>query len=125
MSSITYEVTVDQYGTEWKLDGKLHRENGPALEYANGDKVWLINDERHREDGPAFEGHIGDKSWWINGELHREDGPAIEWANGVKSWYLNDEEMTEEEHQAWTQPAVEMTVAQIEQLLGKKLKVVK
>ncbi|MDP2696082.1 MAG: hypothetical protein Q8O87_02405, partial [bacterium] len=28
---------------EWRLDGKLHREDGPALEFANGTKSWYIN----------------------------------------------------------------------------------
>lgn len=34
--------------------------------------------ERHREDGPAVEYADGSKYWYQNGELHREDGPAIE-----------------------------------------------
>ena len=44
----------------------------------------------HREDGPAIEYASGYKAWYINGERHREDGPAIEWASGNKGWYLND-----------------------------------
>ena len=28
---------------EWYLNGKLHREDGPAVEYANGTKHWLLN----------------------------------------------------------------------------------
>ena len=27
----------------WYLNGKLHREDGPAIEYANGSKEWLVN----------------------------------------------------------------------------------
>jgi len=38
----------------------------------------------HREDGPAIEWADGSKEWWINEKLHREDGPAIEWADGTK-----------------------------------------
>jgi len=44
--------------------GKLHREDGPAVEYADGSKEW----------------------WWA-GELHREDGPAVEYADDRKEWY--------------------------------------
>ena len=102
MSSITYQVTINEYGTMWRLDGKLHRENGPAIENVDGCK-----------------------SWWIRGDFHRENGPAIEWANGTKSWYLNGVGMTEDQYRAQTQPAIEMTVAEIEQLLGKRIKVVK
>ena len=51
----------------------------------------------HREDGPAIEWANGDKSWFLNGNRHREDGPAIEYANGDKSWYLDGKQITEQE----------------------------
>ena len=75
---------------------KLHREDGPAIEYADGFKYWYLNGKRHREDGPAAEYIDGSKEWYRNGELHREDGPAIEYADGSKSWYLNSIPLTEE-----------------------------
>ena len=60
----------------------LHREDGPAIEYVDGDKYWYINDELHREGGPAVEHANGYKEWYINGKRHREDGPAVEYSNG-------------------------------------------
>jgi len=70
-----YEVVTNEYGTiRYYLNGELHREDGPAVEYANGDKFWIIN-----------------------GELHREDGPAIEYASGSKEWFINGNELTEQE----------------------------
>ena len=64
----TYTVKIDEYGIKrWYLGRKRHREDGPAIEYANGDKFWFINDKLHREDGPAFESANGDKAWYING----------------------------------------------------------
>ena len=62
------------------------------------DRIEYYNDkgEIHRLDGPAVEFDNGDKEWWINGSRHRLDGPAIEWSNGYKSWYLNGEGYTEE-----------------------------
>ena len=36
--------------------------------YDNGDKWWYLNGKRHREDGPAFEGADGSKYWYLNGE---------------------------------------------------------
>jgi hypothetical protein len=66
----------------------------------------------------------GDKYWYLNGERHREGGPAIEGANGTKYWYLNSEKLTEEEFNERMAPTVEMTVAQISEALGKKVKVV-
>jgi hypothetical protein len=74
----------------WYLNGKLHREDGPAVEYPNGTKEWWLNGFRHRGSGPAIEGKFGDLSWYKHGQLHREDGPAVEWANDSgKSWFLN------------------------------------
>jgi hypothetical protein len=61
------------------------------MEWANGDKQWYLNGKLHREDGPAYEWANGDKEWLLNGKSHREDGPAYEYANGDKWWYLNDE----------------------------------
>ena len=78
----------------------LHREDGPAIEYTDGDKEWWLNGYRHREDGPAIERADGDKAWYLNGKLHREDGPAVEYADGVKDWYLNNIQLTEEEFKA-------------------------
>ena len=109
-------MMVNEFSTKtWRINGKYHREDGPAIEWANGDKEWYLHDKLHREDGPAFEGASGfkawylhdmwhreggpaveyadgTKEWYLNGKLHREDGPAFEWANGYKAWFLNDEE---------------------------------
>ena len=101
-----YYVIVDEESTtRWYKDAKckvLHRENGPAIEWANGSK-----------------------SWWQNGQRHRTDGPAVVYANGSKAWYINNKEMTEDEFLAATQPAVELTVADIEKLLGKRVKIIR
>ena len=93
--------------------------------YENGTKSWYLNGKRHREDGPAVERANGDKMWCLNGELHREDGPACEYANGDKKWYLNGKEVTEEEHRRLTSKAKELTVQEISDLLGYEVKVVK
>ena len=73
---LKYRIEVSEYGTRiyYNSAGQLHRENGPAVERANGTKEWAQN-----------------------GQRHRIDGPAIEWASGRKNWYINDVEMTEAE----------------------------
>jgi hypothetical protein len=73
----------------WRLNGKLHRVDGPAWEGANGLKQWCLNGKRHRTDGPAWEGADGGKEWFLNDKRHRVDGPAIEDADGTKQWFLN------------------------------------
>jgi hypothetical protein len=88
------ECKTNSYGTKrWFLNGSLHREDGPAIEYADGDKSWFLNNKLHRKDGPASEFANGTKQWFLNGKLHREDGPAIEWTSGSKEWFLNNEEV--------------------------------
>ena len=60
-------------------EGKLHREDGPALIWGNGSS----------------------QAWYQNGILHREDGPAIIYADGVQEWYLNGKKITLEEYTQW------------------------
>lgn len=51
---------------------------------------YILNGELHNEDGPALEYLKGDRLWYNKGLLHREDGPAIEFADGREAWYLKD-----------------------------------
>jgi hypothetical protein len=118
---IEYNVKVWHDGTKkWYLNGKLHREDGPACEYSNGDKEWCLNGELHREDGPAVELGNGNKTWWLNGKRHREEGPAIEYPNGYKEWYLNGDLLTEKEHQDQTQTCTNKVI----EIDGKQYKLV-
>jgi hypothetical protein len=75
-------------GKEWHLNGILHREDGPAATGVAAN-LWYLNDLLHREDGPAVEGSNGDKEWYSKGMLHRTDGPAIEYMSGVIEWWLD------------------------------------
>lgn len=52
---------------EWRLNGKLHRIGGPAMEWANGSKWWWELDKLHRIGGPAVEWADGSKEWWERG----------------------------------------------------------
>jgi hypothetical protein len=54
-----------------------------------GSREWYLNDQLHREDGPAIEYAPGSREWFLNGHLHREGGPAVEWENGNRTWYLD------------------------------------
>ena len=92
--------------------------------YSNGDKYWRLNGKRHREDGPAIECADGGKSWYLNGKRHREDGPAIEWSTGTKYWYLNGMRITEDQFNKAMNPTKELTISEIEAMLGHKIKVV-
>jgi hypothetical protein len=67
----------------------------------------------------------GDKFWHLNGLRHRLDGPAVVWISGSKAWFLNGEHLTEEEFNERMAPTIEMTMAEINEALGKNVKVVK
>ena len=83
---------------EWWVNGKRHREDGPAIESNDGSKFWYVNDKRHRLDGPAWEHCNGTKFWFVDDKLHRLDGPAIEVHDGSKEWHINGNKITELEH---------------------------
>ena len=118
---IEYNVKVWPNGLkEWCLNGKHHREDGPAIEKANGNKQWYLNGKLHREDGPAIECSSGDKMWFLEGKFHREDGPAVEHADGEKWWFLNDERLTEKEHREQTQGCASKVI----EIDGKQYKLV-
>ena len=118
---------VDGYKV-WYLNGQPHREDGPAIEHGNGAKNWYKHGKRHREDGPAYEGVDGTKYWIVNGLFHREDGPAMEYKDGRKSWYLNNKNLTEQEFLKQTAKEIILTMDEIAAKFGievSKLKIAK
>ena len=82
------QITKLHYGTEYRVEDKLHRENGSAMEDHKGGKAWFIDGKLHRTDGPAVE-TSGTKEWFIHGKRHRVDGPAVEWSSGYKAWFID------------------------------------
>jgi hypothetical protein len=72
---------------EWRVEGKLHREEEPAVEYAEGGGEWWVHGVNHREDGPAAVFPDGSWAWYKNGRLHRLDGPALWEPGGRVAWY--------------------------------------
>ena len=76
------------------IHGLPHREDGPAVETADGGKKYYIHGQRHREDGPAVDLPSGYKAYYIHGQYHRLDGPAVEYVNGDTEYWLNDKQVT-------------------------------
>ena len=69
---IEYTVKVYDDRTEWFLNGKYHREDGPAVECVDGHKAWFLNGKCHRKDGPAIERADGSKEWWLDDIYYSE-----------------------------------------------------
>lgn len=105
-------VDADQV-VHYHRDGKLHRTDGPAVEYLDGGveywrngllqrtdgpalsgegvELWYLNGMRHRDDGPAATDRLG-QSWYRLGHLHRDgDQPAVITASGERQWWFNGE----------------------------------
>jgi len=97
-----YTVKVDDIGTKhWYQNNKLHRVDGPAIEYADGTKFW-----------------------YVDGKCHRTDGPAIECASGTKSWYLDGKYLTRAQWLEAVKPKVASCVGKIVEVDGVKYRLV-
>ena len=72
--SLKYRVEVDEYGVSYYYNhaGQLHRVEGPAIIYTNGDKSCWLNGYRHRIGGPAVVWH-GSVEWWLYGVQYTEE----------------------------------------------------
>jgi antitoxin component YwqK of YwqJK toxin-antitoxin module len=105
---ITYYSSGNKSYEGWYINGKYHREDGPAYQqwYENGKinyEEWLLNNNRHREDGPAVQWWYGNgnkrlEEWYLNGKRHRENGPAyIEHINDktIKKYYKHGKDITD------------------------------
>lgn len=79
------------------VDGFYHREDGPAIERADGFKEWRLKGKLHRVDGPASLSPNGKyEIWALNGKYHREYYPAISTSDNPpgywqKEWWLDGE----------------------------------
>ena len=84
------KMTITENGTkQWRNEnGELHRTDGSAVIWEDGEKWWCQNGKIHREDGPAIILPSGSEMWYQNGQLHREDGPAVIWSDGEKEWWI-------------------------------------
>jgi len=124
-------IHIDEYGNKrYYKDRKmtiLHRlGGGPAVEYADGGKAWYVDGQLHRLDGrPAIEGAKGYKLWYVNGRLHRLDGPAVQYTNGHKAWYVDGQRLSEEQFNALTAPALELTLEDVAAKFGVDVNKVK
>jgi len=98
--ALTTKVTgsrVNGAFKSWKVNGKFHRDDGPACMYGisinnpNGiDHCYYKHGKYHKDDGPAIIYGISNKNpngnyhyYYQHGIRHRDDGPAI--INGIST----------------------------------------
>lgn len=114
-----YTCKVSKNKVCWRLNGWLHRADGPAKEYSRGNE-WYWNGMLHREGGPAVikycvigsiglrtvhcslssgcynennPNHCIMQTWCRYDMLHREDGPAVV-CKHRSLWYINGKQIT-------------------------------
>lgn len=73
-------------------------------------ETWRLNGRRHRTDGPALitywpDGTVGYERWRQHGQLHRLDGPAItlyqpDGTVEFEQWWFQGRLLTKEQHTA-------------------------
>lgn len=75
-----------------KKNGKYEKDDGI---------YWYVNGKLHREDGPAIEWKDGSQGWFVEGKCHCETGPAIQNADGKNQWFIHNISISEEDYQVW------------------------
>jgi len=75
-----YKIYGDGF-VAWCKDGTYfyHKNDGPAVEYADGTKYWYQDGLRHRLDGPAVERVDGTKSYYLNGRYYPDISTDEKW----------------------------------------------
>ena len=80
----------DSKAAYYNLDGTYKDKTGIIQSFVNG--------KLHKSNGPAVEWPDGSSAWYINGKLHIIDGAAYETDSGYKSWYIDGNSVTHLEH---------------------------
>ena len=90
-------IDKDEFKIYYKLDGKYHRTDGPAMIDNGGTEEWLVNGKYHRLDGPAVIRKYYCNWWYKNEILHRLDGPAVEYVKEdmkkYNEWWVDGKEI--------------------------------
>ena len=65
---------------EWYLNGDLHREDGPAVEYASGEKQWWLNNEF------LFRLLLESQPFTLLEESEDNSEIKVDTPNGIETW---------------------------------------
>lgn len=93
-----HEVIADIL-IEDSLEMQRLYEASTCTEYPDGTRIWRLDKDNmmHRVGGPAVEYANGTKVWMVNGRIHRTDGPAIITYDGLSEWYEHGRQLSIEE----------------------------
>lgn len=80
---------------EYYFNNELHHQTHPAI-ISSGSNQWWNHGEKHRENLPAVNFADGTREWWYHGLRHRNEGPAVENPDGKNQWWLYGKKMSEQ-----------------------------
>jgi hypothetical protein len=82
---------------------EYQNKNGQLIrKWSDGSQEWRLNGALHRLDGPAYKDADGTELYCLHGRPHRLKGPAIIWYDGLKQWKLYGKDMPQKLHYALT-----------------------
>jgi hypothetical protein len=67
----------------------------PTRVNVDGSMEWTVNGKRHRENGPAIVRPNGAREYWLNGHMHRVEAPAYFGPYGATRWMIKSVDITE------------------------------
>lgn len=77
------QINIDQ-------DSRIPNDFTGMATYPSGTKKYFKDGKLHREDGPAIEWSTGGESWYVNGLKHRNDGPSFKNTNDtIRHWHMD------------------------------------
>jgi hypothetical protein len=71
------KCVTSEWRTIYTVDKLRHREDGPAVIWADGMQLWYQKDKLHRLDGPAVIHADGGQEYYINNIQQWVDFPSI------------------------------------------------
>lgn len=97
------DTTLNSYDWDWdyKSSSYVHPKTREALtgnlkDEANTE-LFVLNGKLHREDGPALILYDGTMQWYQHGVLHRTNGPARIYSSNFQEYYLYGKRYDKEE----------------------------
>ena len=83
---VVFSAGMTKPTAAWTLVRKMNKPE--CKTYPDGTKEWRLSGKIHREDGPAIEWKSGNKYWYLNNkEVHPETIVDLWLSRGVFCWY--------------------------------------
>ena len=71
------KCVISEWHTKYTVDKLRHREDGPAIIWADGLQLWYQKDKLHRLDGPAVIHKNGFQEYYVNNTQQRVDFVSV------------------------------------------------